>query len=82
MAALQIVICYELKSLLGVKFCRMTLLLGLPGSGKTTLLMALAGRLASDLKVGLSSSFKNQILRLKFIWETPLSFASNRSLGR
>jgi len=29
----------------------MTLLLGPPGSGKTTLLLALAGKLAKDLKV-------------------------------
>lgn len=47
---------------MGVKFCRMTLLLGPPDSGKTTLLLALAGRLASDLKVVLSSSFSNQLI--------------------
>ncbi|PON66385.1 ABC transporter-like [Parasponia andersonii] len=34
-----------------IKPGRMTLLLGPPSSGKTTLLLALAGRLASDLKV-------------------------------
>ncbi|XP_068648511.1 ABC transporter G family member 39-like isoform X2 [Aristolochia californica] len=34
-----------------IKPSRMTLLLGPPGSGKTTLLLALAGKLASELKV-------------------------------
>ncbi|KAJ4794727.1 ABC transporter G family member 39 [Rhynchospora pubera] len=34
-----------------IKPGRLTLLLGPPGSGKTTLLLALAGKLASDLKV-------------------------------
>ncbi|XAR50472.1 hypothetical protein NMG60_11004809 [Bertholletia excelsa] len=33
-----------------IRPCRMTLLLGPPSSGKTTLLLALAGKLASDLK--------------------------------
>ncbi|XAR50595.1 Sulfate-transporting ATPase [Bertholletia excelsa] len=40
-----------LKDVSGIiRPCRMTLLLGPPSSGKTTLLLALAGKLASDLK--------------------------------
>ena len=40
----------------------MTLLLGPPGSGKTTLLLALAGRLAKDLKV-----LENGVCTIAFI---------------
>jgi len=42
--------------------CRLTLLLGPPGSGKTTLLLALAGRLAKDLKV-----LENGVCTIAFI---------------
>jgi ABC-type cobalamin/Fe3+-siderophores transport system ATPase subunit len=44
----------------------MTLLLGPPSSGKTTLLLALAGRLASGLKVHLQDNLSNSILGLQY----------------
>ncbi|KAH9298064.1 hypothetical protein KI387_029746, partial [Taxus chinensis] len=62
-----------------VKPCRMTLLLGPPSSGKTTLLLALAGRLASDLKISGRVSYNGHNLE-EFVPQRTCAYVSQTDL--
>lgn len=62
-----------------VKPGRMTLLLGPPGSGKTTLLLALAGRLAKDLRVTGKVTL-NGNTHDKFVPQRTAAYISQRDL--
>ncbi|XP_051136190.1 pleiotropic drug resistance protein 1-like [Andrographis paniculata] len=62
-----------------IKPCRMTLLLGPPGSGKTTLLLALAGKLASDLKVSGRVTYNGHEMN-EFVPQTTAAYISQHDL--
>ncbi|XP_022154870.1 pleiotropic drug resistance protein 1-like [Momordica charantia] len=62
-----------------IKPSRMTLLLGPPDSGKTTLLLALAGRLASDLKLSGKVSYNGYSLN-EFVPQRTAAYVSQNDV--
>ncbi|XP_008461059.1 pleiotropic drug resistance protein 1-like [Cucumis melo] len=73
----QLTILHDVSGI--IKPSRMTLLLGPPDSGKTTLLLALAGRLASDLKVSGKVSYNGYSLN-EFVPQRTAAYVSQNDV--